>query len=358
MADGSFSQFSVTYHRLLLDTLSLVELWCRFQNLPTFSLRYLERVGKAAGWLYAMVDDVTGDAPNMGANDGAHILNYFAAPYRDYRYSTELACLLFRRRCAFPGPISDTVRNRFYLTAVGNMERQEITRFEKGGYGLARSADTWMLLRVPTFKFRPSHADVMHLDVWRQGINWLRDGGTFSYNTEPKWLDYFAGSRSHNVVEFDDQAQMPRLSRFLFGGWPQYEFLRTEKDENSALRLESACVFWHGGRHHRTAILTAQSIEIIDVVENFNDSARVRWRLAPENWTIVGNTVSCQHAEIKVSADLPLSEFTVTQGYESRYYGLKDSIPVLEVGVRANKNNNLTNTSKNTASITTIISWS
>jgi len=38
------------------------------------------------------------------------------------------------------------------------------------------------LLRYPRFRFRPSHADVLHVDLWVDAVNVLRDGGTFSYH--------------------------------------------------------------------------------------------------------------------------------------------------------------------------------
>lgn len=47
------------------------------------------------------------------------------------------------------------------------------------------------MLRYPRFRFRPSQADALHLDLWLEGRNLLRDAGTYSYNTESAWLSYF-----------------------------------------------------------------------------------------------------------------------------------------------------------------------
>src|SRR5690606_27108937 len=72
--DGSFSQHSVNYHRLVLDTLSIAEIWRQHAGLPAFSASFRERAAAGAQWLRAMVDPSTGDAPNLGANDGANLL--------------------------------------------------------------------------------------------------------------------------------------------------------------------------------------------------------------------------------------------------------------------------------------------
>ena len=48
------------------------------------------------------------------------------------------------------------------------------------------------MLRYPRFRYRPGHADALHLDLWLGDRNILRDGGTYSYNAERKWLNYFS----------------------------------------------------------------------------------------------------------------------------------------------------------------------
>jgi hypothetical protein len=64
---------------------------------------------------------------------------------------------------------------------------------------------------IRAFRFRPSQADALHLDFWLAGSNVLRDAGSYSYNTEPEWLNVFPGhNASHNTVQFDDRDQMPR----------------------------------------------------------------------------------------------------------------------------------------------------
>ena len=40
------------------------------------------------------------------------------------------------------------------------------------------------MLRYPRFRYRPGHADALHLDLWLGDRNILRDGGTYSYNAD------------------------------------------------------------------------------------------------------------------------------------------------------------------------------
>ena len=74
MNDGSFSQYSVNYHRLMLDSIS----WCEYLREQvgesTFSATFYRKMKGASEWLRAMCDEHCGDVPNLGANDGARLL--------------------------------------------------------------------------------------------------------------------------------------------------------------------------------------------------------------------------------------------------------------------------------------------
>lgn len=351
MPDGSFSQYSVTYHRLMLDTMCFVELFCHhLEQKAAFSVNSYQQLQLAAAWLFEMTDSLSGDAPNLGANDGAHILNFFNAPYRNFFYSSELACLLFCKKTAFGGAIQRKVQQRFGLHANGEMKKANTVLFSSGAYALCRNSDkanTWAMLRVPHFQFRPSQADALHLDVWRNGENILRDGGSFSYNTEQTWLDYFSGSASHNVVEFDDLPQMQKISRFLFANWPQCASFSCSSDTQNPehQKMQASLTLWHGANHKREVLLRHDKLQIVDTLSGVKQHATLRWRLIEKNWQQQHHTVFCSNYKIELSATIPITKLALRQGYESRYYGIKSVLPVLEAQV--NKD----------TQITTIISW-
>jgi len=56
----------------------------------------------ASDWLYRLTDAATGDAPNIGANDGAQILQLTDAAYRDFRPSVALAQAVWKQEDAYP----------------------------------------------------------------------------------------------------------------------------------------------------------------------------------------------------------------------------------------------------------------
>lgn len=334
-ADGSFSQYSVNYHRVLVDTLSQVELWRRELKEVPFTEVYNTRCRAAVEWLSAMTDADSGGAPNLGANDGARLYDISSAPYRDFRPSVQLASVLLRGVRAYEsGPWDEPL---LWLgcevpTALDTLNA-EYTIYNDGGYLVLYGGRSRGVVRFARFRFRPSHADCLHLDLWDHGKNILRDGGTFSYNTDPRWLEYFSGTESHNTVQFDGRSQMPRLGRFLFGEW-------LKMDECTSIRRQGDSLSWRGAYtdryqvyHRRTVSVSGDNWRIIDEIGGFSDKAVLRWRLIPAAWTLAGSICECGLARLRISTSAPLRRLELVTGWESLFYQQKTELPVLEVEV-------------------------
>ena len=334
-ADGSFSQYSVTYHRLMLDTYSLVEVWRRRLQLPGPSNVLSARLAAAARWLFAFTQPESGDAPNLGANDGAHILPLSAARYRDFRPSVQLACALFLNRRAYEG-VEHCAHALAWLdvaTPPVAMEASHSAVFNDGGFCILRQQESVAYLRFPNFRFRPSQADALHLDLWRRGVNLLRDGGTFSYNAGLEQLNYFGGTRGHNTVEFDSRDQMPRLGRFLFGAWLRAEPVALVSDDARQVSATATYRDMWGCRHRRSVQLGPDRLRVSDTVTGFRQRAVLRWRLAPLAWQLRGHTLEAPGLRLSVSADVPIVRLSLTDGAESLHYLESRAVPVLEIEI-------------------------
>lgn len=332
-ADGAFSQYSVNYHRVLLDTLCQVEMWRQEYGDHPFSRPFVERCCAAVEWLVQMTDVDTGDAPNLGANDGARLYGLSCSPYRDFRPTVQLASHLFNNSRVYgAGPWDDPLqwlgRDAGHDTVGAG--RDSVVH-EKGGDVVLHSGNGHAMIRFARFRFRPSHADCLHFDLWHKGQNILRDGGTYSYNTDPQLLDYFSGSRSHNTIQFDGRNQMPRLGRFLFGDW-------LSMSECSGIRQHDGSTGWTGAYrdsqqacHRRTVTVKDARWKVVDEINGFKESAVLRWRLLPDHWLLEGNVCCGSNAQLSVITVAPVKRIELVAGWESRYYLQKTELPVLEV---------------------------
>lgn len=332
--DGSFSQYSTSYHRVMLDCYSLSEAWRKHRDLPAFSNRLHSRLGSATDWLWTLTDPKTGDAPNIGANDGSRLLQLTGSDYRDFRPSVQLAAALFREADAFgAGPWVTPLR--WLGTPDGDDRTKPQSRsFDDGGYHVLRRDKAMAVLRYPRFTFRPSQSDALHLDLWYNGVDLLRDAGTFSYNSEG--AAWFSDTSAHNTIEFDGRNQMPRLGRFLFGDWLKAEAVEPVHHDGNSLAAAAAYTDGEGARHHREILLKDSSMICLDTISGTFEKACLRWRLAPGNWYLRDNTVRSDDYSVSIEIDGAQASPILENTAESRYYQHQSEVPLISVNVDGN----------------------
>ncbi len=328
MSDGSFSQHSVTYHRMVLDELSFVELFRQKMQLQRFSSCFYKKAAKATIWFHCMIDTSSGDTPNLGANDGAFLFNLSQTSYRDFFPSLQLAAMIFlQKKCDYSNSIHPLIElfhfNNF--DSLSPLEQPSSVLMSHGGYACIRHQNGFAMLRLPIYKFRPSHADALHLDIWHNGTNWTRDSGTYSYNCKEKLLDYFPSTSAHSTVEFDGRDQMPRLGRFLYGSWLKPEYIEWKNNF-----VSSSYTDYLGAWHKRSVLWNSGRWIINDEISGFKHNAVLRWHLPARKWRLSKNFLKCQEATLKIESSSDM-EIRLIKMPESQYYMQKQYRPVLEV---------------------------
>lgn len=258
------------------------------------------------------------------------------------------------------------------------------SRVLPGGYVIMTGAESWAMLRLPVFRFRPGHNDVFHFDLWHRGVNICRDDGSYSYHPEDAAVvDYFGSVKAHNTVGFDAGEQMPRLGRFLLGQWIAPEHVGEIVEEATAAfglvgaaaaRGDAASLLdtspaalvsvtvapaaneiaanaatagdgghwhswtgayrdWRGNRHQRQVRWKENTWIVEDRLSGPFEKATLRYRLAPGDCRLEGHAVLASWGRIEVSwsdADL---EVTLVEGMESLYYQHKQRVDTLVVKV-------------------------
>jgi hypothetical protein len=322
MADGSFSQYSVTYHRVMLDSYALAELWRARRGLPAFTAALMGRLRAATYWLYAMVDPETGDAPNSGASDGARLLPFAATGYRDFRPSVQLAAALFQGQRTYPITVADGLARWLGVTVPDTPAVPLASAsFADGGWQVLRTGRAMALLRVPNYRFRPSHADALHVDLSVHGMNLLRDAGTYSYNDPAMPDGDFAGTAFHNTISFDGADQMPRLSRFLYGGWLSAEDVEPVQETPDGITSAAAYRDARGNRHHRRVTLSSRQLRVEDQISGLFAQATLHWNLPFGDWRMDGDALIGPQLRLCAMVDDQPCRFALHQAREARHYG-------------------------------------
>jgi len=226
--EGSYIQHSSMYHRVMVHACTWRLLLARALGAPVpDAVRARMRVGLE--WMFSMVDPSTGEAPNLGSNDGANVLRLSTCAFGDHRPSLQgLAALLDEPLPYPPGPWDEPV---LWLTGRDPetfprriRPRQELSAGNRGHY-LRLYEEGSLYFRCATYRERPSQSDPLHVDLSWRGHNMLCDAGTYRYNAPRPWANSLAFTGSHNTVTLDGRPSMARKGPFLWLDWDQAERL-------------------------------------------------------------------------------------------------------------------------------------
>jgi hypothetical protein len=331
MPDGTFSQHSVVYHRMALSILALVDLFRRHWGEVDFGEAYKARMIAATQWLSIMTCPLTGDAPNFGANDGTLLFNLSNAPYRDFRPAVALAEGVFCNRHLYGGnPLLEVFG---VVPQKSGLNSPCLFHGLDGGILACRDGGFLVMLRVPRYRFRPCHADGLHLDLWVGGKNLLRDGGSYSYADLSRHLHY-SSTECHNTVTFDGQDQMPRIGRFLFALWQNEPVPAPITEPDGGIILSACSQSFRGGRHVRTVRIASdrRSIQVSDQIENLGKEAVLRWRTA-EVAEDRGEGVFCtQSLDVKTECNSCITT-EIKPGVESLHYLEETPLSVMTISI-------------------------
>lgn len=290
--DGTYSQHSANYHRMMLQLALLYNTHLR-KHERTLSGKLKERLVQASRWLIAQMDTDSGRVPNLGHNDGSLILPLGCTEFRDYRPTAQAAAMAFLGTpCLPPGQWDELLD---WLELARPQESAAIPSFTSPAVHKVEDTNMWGTVRGVNFRGRPAHADQLHADLWWNGINIARDAGTYSYNDPPPWQNALDSTRVHNTVTIDGLDQMTRVSRFL---WLDQANAKWEPQTSSTLISASHNGYRKLGYRHERSLSLVQGIgfTILDHMLQFHPDQKehlfiIHWLLPDWSWNLENDSL-------------------------------------------------------------------
>lgn len=279
---GTFSQRSVTYHRVVVDTMSWVFFNMELLSEPDFHSKIKERLQKLGEWQYKFIVSSTGDSPNLGSNDGAMLETLHGCDYRDFRPSTQLFFGTLNQQRIFKEGIYDESLYWKYPRAyqsypLAKIDLPEAEILDKQ-FLILRTDEVKLFMKIPENSFRPTASDAFHIDVWKGDANILCDSGSYSYNAGAE-TNWYKSVEAHNTLQFGNQQQMPKISRFLFSHW-------LKAKEVEPLTFDKT-IYWKGyyrdykgNKHYRRVEWDTENNQIIiedKVLKQTKEPLSLRW---------------------------------------------------------------------------------
>lgn len=303
--DGTYSQHSANYHRLMLQ-LSLIYFGYAKIYIETIPPEISKRLAAATRWLTAQLDPKSGRLPNLGHNDGTLLLPMGCEDYRDYRPTAQAASLAFLGETCLPPGQWDELSVWLGLPVQKGQGNLESASSSAAIHKLS-CENYWVTLRGVQFHGRPAHADQLHLDFWWDGINIAQDAGTFSYNDPFPWQNPFTSSQVHNTISIDGKDQMQQAGKFLWLDHAQAKWLPAQE-------TGSLCASHDGYRkigviHQRTVYLTNDlQLQVADHLRLKQRSQKhtvlLHWLLPDWEWKLDHQTLFLDHLDHRVQVNL------------------------------------------------------
>lgn len=317
--DGTFLQFSMNYHRVVVQLLT----WgLRLSAIhgKSFAPVVKERAALSLKFLDACTDSVSGQLPNYGNNDGALFFKWTEDDFRVY--TSQLNDL----RAVLDNCVTETQESQAWYgmkdlkTFLVNI--QGIHAFNDGGYYIHQEDNVKTFLRCGSYKDRPSQSDNLHLDIWKDGVNYLWDNGTYKYNTAKEIVDYFTGCEGHNTLSLEGNNQMLRGGRFIWYYWVKHAKAKiTETTEKMTFKgeIEAFQYIKKGIKHFRRVEKDKNETHwrITDSLIKADGMERsIYWHVNPKVFDLV--KIHCQ------TPDGVVLKPVIAEKWHSSYYGVKE----------------------------------
>ena len=317
--DGTFLQFSMNYHRVLVQLLTwgirLAEL-----HEDRLSPAIKERARLSLNFLDCAMDPVSGKLPNYGNNDGALFFRWTEDDFRVY--DSQLNDL----RAVISNTVTKSQESQAWYglkdTKVISLSIEGIHEFKDGGYYIHQEDTVKTFVRCGAYKDRPSQSDNLHLDIWKDGVNYLWDSGTYKYNTKKETLDYFLGCEGHNTLSVKGENQMLRGTRFIWFNWIKKAHAKMSYTEDMLI-FEGEI---EGFKHIREGIIHTRTIEklkgknhwtVVDQVSNTETlEKKIYWQINPSIIDFIEIECKTGNGE-KVDP-------VIEEKWHSSYYGFKE----------------------------------
>ncbi len=260
-SDGGYIQQSFNYQRVALQDMEAVLSMSKATGI-SLSNESKNRILSSALQMY-QCQDVSGDMPNYGSNDGALIFPVSSCGYRDFTPCINTVYAQITGKRLYNHGMHDEELIWFNLDTTIPREtiKRESKKYEQTGLFTLRTDKYWLMLVA---KNNINHMDQNHLDLWCYGKNIFCDSGTYSY-VDDIGRELFA-TKAHNTVYCEGKEQIYRLGAFAVYGQPKLNNVKW-----TPVSIDTEISYASGYTHCRTLELIEDELIITDKIKGHDD---------------------------------------------------------------------------------------
>ncbi|MFB6732275.1 alginate lyase family protein [Bacillus mobilis] len=279
--DGVNKEQAVHYHAFVLDILLQYNLFLRAIDKPAIYEKQIYKMVQFLGYLQQ-----GGVVQEIGDSDDAKIIDVDGTEKNYYKYILQLASVFYEEKFMefdimypevrlFNGCLSDNMVSHKY---------EDFYEYEQGGYGFFNQEKHYLIFDVGSLGFGAiaahGHADALSVVYHFKQKPILIDPGTYIYNIESEWRDYFRKTSSHNTLSDDGKDQSIMNGPFLWSKKARIDLIDSGQTEE--------CIYMvgkHDGyspKIHQRAITYMKEKEIIIIADKYEGFGEINFTLGAD----------------------------------------------------------------------------
>jgi len=360
-ADGVNKEQAIFYQQFVLDFFVLTGLLGE-KNGVKFPEEYWNCLEQMLV-LVASFMDKNGNIPSFGdADDGCAVRLSEDEKFNPFQSLLATGAVIFNRG-DFKKKAREFDEKSFWLLGFDGFENfcelpekffRSQNKFEYGGYYLLETNDDRADEIKAVFDCGPlgylniaahGHADALSFTLSVSGIEIIIDPGTYVYNSQKEWRDYFKGTSAHNTIRIDRKNQSLSGGNFMWLKKARAKILRQEfngeidrvaGEHDGYKRLNDPVV-------HRREIILNKVERCFEITDNilagkrhfleqyfhFSKECKVEKKSSYE-WTVENNEV---RVNIRIDKKLKSEIFSGNEkpilGWESKKFDVKAQSPTV-----------------------------
>ncbi|OJD72944.1 alginate lyase family protein [Bacillus sp. NH11B] len=279
-SDGVNKEQAVHYHAFVLDILIQYNIMLRSKGDSPLHEGIVHKMSEFLGYL-----SQGGSVPEIGDSDDAKII-YFDGYTNYYQYLLQLASFYFKKRFIVSERIYPEIEFLLGDTKQIKLENviyEELSLFTQGGYSVVNSEDTFFVFDTGSLGFGElaahGHADALNVIYHYKNNPILVEPGTYIYNIESEWRNYFRRTDVHNTLSIAGSDQSEMQGPFLWGKKAKATLENAEDFENGYL-LKGKHNGYNSSIHHRT-IYYLKKYNLLIIADQFNEEANINYTFDP-----------------------------------------------------------------------------
>lgn len=254
--DGVNAEQAFHYQAFVMEVLFLLIILARKTNigLPKIIDTSLKNMCE----FFAEIIDQNGNIPEVGDSDEGQIVNLTGQKFNYYKLLLTLGAVVFNNSF-FKAKGNYFNEQAYWLLGPEGLKKYSCLKvknknegskiFKKGGYGIIKYKDKEKE-RIMLFDFAPigldplaahGHADALSITLSIDGKPVFIDPGTYIYNVQQEWRNYFRRTVNHNTICINSKDQSVIGGPFLwtkkakakliqYTSNDQYEFISAQHD--------------------------------------------------------------------------------------------------------------------------------